>query len=344
MELTYTALLSPEYNLWADLQAEEIYRTIKPFEKAVLDSLDGLELHFPNLERLCAPDKVKIRVGRRCQRDREYVSQHAKNEFHAYIGTPLRFTAEWDYKLAVEKLKADGRYSPAVAVQNVCSNALEEVSRRICLALSIYLPGFSDYQYSYIYENRELNEINMRGISSLGYAIRPLIENKISPTSGLHVIDFLKWAIHLNGFWFSYPKTNIERALNYISHTVKTEYSPFEFEDFVWTMAALEALYCESTSAVSEKMRQRAAIAVPQGKVIFSKKEIGRLYDFRSRFLHGSLNVRNRFSDDIDVGKDYYLFSFANNLSLASALFVKTIHVAAERDLSSLNFIESIDD
>lgn len=140
-------------------------------------------------------------------------------------------------------------------------------------------------------------------------------------------------AFATTGFWTGFGQTNLDRVLNYFSHTFHTDSPSYTFENFMWVMASLEAAYCDTTAAIAEKLRSRATILLPEFKGYFTQKRVGQLYEFRSKFMHGSMKIPNKFTDEPDAAKDFYLFSFDDKVGFATGLLVKTLHVTADMNL-----------
>jgi hypothetical protein len=59
-----------------------------------------------------------------------------------------------------------------------------------------------------------------------------------------------------------------------------------------WALVGIEAVYVRSRQGLPEQVRDESQILL--GKQVTYKKEISRMYDSRSRFVHGDLNCTGR--------------------------------------------------
>jgi hypothetical protein len=150
----------------------------------------------------------------------------------------------------------------------------------------------------------------------------------LTPTPKIPFIDLLKWSMDIDGFWRGKPTTNVGRALTFFSHAHHQVRLIYTFADISWIIAALEALFAESTQEVRSKIIRRTISLCPEIEIFASKKEIGRLYDFRSRFLHGDISIPNQFSSDSEG--TWYGHEFSRVFDISSAILIRSLQRLAE--------------
>lgn len=80
-------------------------------------------------------------------------------------------------------------------------------------------------------------------------------------------------------------------SLTYVaSEGPKTESSL----NLVWILLALEALYCSGNVGLREQLVAKSELVL--GRRVENKRAFGAMYDFRSRFLHGDMDLPLRYS------------------------------------------------
>ncbi len=160
----------------------------------------------------------------------------------------------------------------------------------------------------------------------------------------------LKWPLleflSINQVWNWYfefekglekPSTSaIERALNALSHTF-TSSGDWEFGNIFWALLALEALYCKGHNNLQNQLVEKTELFL--GERTAFKKEVGKMYDFRSRFIHGNINFPSKFSyDDISDEWDKYIQSYQSSFHLALAILLATIQKLIKTNKTSIDF------
>ncbi len=156
----------------------------------------------------------------------------------------------------------------------------------------------------------------------------------------LQIIDFLKiwkWLNrHEDFFKKGFSNSPMGRALSAFSHIF--EYSTRdEPMQLLWALIGVESLYVKGQMALLEQVREKTQILL--GSQEGYKKKIVRMYDFRSRFVHGDLN----FPSSYPLIDDYEIFGedLLESISLAVAILVATIQEIIQRDWSGLEFTYS---
>lgn len=117
-------------------------------------------------------------------------------------------------------------------------------------------------------------------------------------------------------------QTNLQRAINAFSYSFSHNKEKDTSELF-WTMIGIESLLAEGTNSIMAQIKTKSTIILGQPKEF--KKKLQKLYDYRSRFVHGDLNFPPKFSSDFDqFERNYWDYSqFA--LSILTALIKKLI-------------------
>jgi hypothetical protein len=126
-------------------------------------------------------------------------------------------------------------------------------------------------------------------------------------------------------------KTNIARAMSLLTIIFFEDNS--DISNMALTLTVLEALYARGNSGISSQLADKMKILL--GTELVNAKEINQLYNIRSRYIHGDINVYMSFySHDDDLEKDLELYD-AYNYGIAIAFeTIKKLINANKEDLS----------
>ncbi len=104
-----------------------------------------------------------------------------------------------------------------------------------------------------------------------------------------------------------------------------------------WAMMGLEALYCEGTDGLKKQLFDKAAVLF--GELKDNKRRIRKLYDFRSKFIHGNADIPFSFADEYESDDlKYFEKEIEEATSIAFNLLICTLQYLAKNNLSELNF------
>jgi len=125
--------------------------------------------------------------------------------------------------------------------------------------------------------------------------------------------------------------------LNALSHVFHDVLGKDSYADILWIMIGLEALYCQGNSNVFGQLNVKSALLL--GKRVSFKKEFNKMYDYRSRFVHGDLNFQNQYTYvDSSEKVDLHLDDFWSVRALALATFIATLQRLVMENWSSISF------
>lgn len=305
-----------------DFDAGPAYRAYRRF----LTEINGLTVSVPLLEGWSPP----LRIGVRHQnyQDVLYLSRHALMPVRAYEDFfYLTVAANWPISCT-----EDRRIERALAVQQ-----MTEVATKLMVALSIYYPASTRAQFAYTAAHPD-DGLNFTCISSLEDCANFLLRGELPLRPALSPIQWLEWTFAREGFWRGKARTNLDQALALATHLHHHQLSIDGIDDFVWCMAAIEALFTDSAQSVGDQLRRRIGVLLPELAEAVSKKAIGRLYGYRSRLVHGDIKVGNRFGHDWN--DDAHDREYGDNFELASTILIKALHKAAEQGLNQIKFAD----
>lgn len=323
LNVDLTFVLCPQYQ---DLETDDTDPS---------DVLNALE------ELLVQIDQMSISIGDICHKPysgKIYFSVEPLNQrdMQTMVGLSEWATMEGD-SIAL-RVHAEFDNSEHITKQR-CSNIAEMLVKKLFVLMTFYLPGSSDCKYVYpTYEESDFPNLVCR--SSFQRTALALTNAKIRPTPAISFFDFFNWSTRLSGFWTGEAMQPVSRCLNFVSYVHHHTHQLNTLSDFSWIMAALEALLADNSSDVRSKMVRRTLLLAPEIESFLNQKQIGKIYDFRSRFIHGDLKIRNHFYDDFAF--DWPGNEFAENFSDASAILFKCVHSLAEKGWTTVSFQDSV--
>jgi len=166
-----------------------------------------------------------------------------------------------------------------------------------------------------------------------------LTDYKWPPVKELNIIDALDW---LDKHWDAFtttPKNRIQRALNafsYLFHDSLTDSSP---SDLFFSLLGIEALYVDGNENIQKQVDIKSQILL--GKRTEFKKKFNELYGFRSRYIHGQLNLVNKYySGDAEPDVQDHVYKTFDNSHLAILILIASIqgHMLLNKDELEFEF------
>ena len=102
-------------------------------------------------------------------------------------------------------------------------------------------------------------------------------------------------------------------------------------------MLGLEAIYGRGSIGIGEQLREKSELLF--GKCSSNKKRLAAAYNFRSRFLHGDLDIPFRYTDEFEHNE---ILKFSNAqwdaAFFATVLLISTLQEFVLRDVYELYF------
>ncbi|MNO70970.1 hypothetical protein D3C76_618710 [compost metagenome] len=237
----------------------------------------------------------------------ELINGNEAVEIHKSIIFPIFMKRIYDYAFAL----------------NLCGD------NYICLNEGII--KFSDSNY--VYRTNKLNP------DFIVEAISEAEQMKWPKLRSIKIDQVIKWLNNQQGFLDGFGGGKIGRALNSIVNISfqRDTYSP---ESLFWAMVGLESIYTSGKSGLLEQVRDKSQILL--GKQESFKKALNKMYDFRSRFVHGDLDFATpNYMYDSDE-----LFKFHSDVSealqIAVAVLICTIQELIVQDWEGVSFNYSV--
>lgn len=155
----------------------------------------------------------------------------------------------------------------------------------------------------------------------------------------LHQLEFTKvwkWLIKQKGFLNGFSNGTLERSLNAFTHLFKVTDDELSPVHLFWALVGIEALYVKEKNSLLEQVREKSQLFL--GKQKEFKKKISRMYNFRSRFIHGDLDFPNSYVSTRDAVASKYEDELIEATALAIAILVASIQELISRDWKGVEF------
>ena len=105
----------------------------------------------------------------------------------------------------------------------------------------------------------------------------------------------------------------------------------------LWSLVGIEALYTKGEAGLAEQVKHKSQAFL--GRQDAYKKEIAKMYDFRSRFVHGDLDFPGYLTPYESEGAERrYQEGLKASNDLATAVLVASIQELIRRDCKGLDF------
>lgn len=186
-----------------------------------------------------------------------------------------------------------------------------------------------------------VNNIHLMEIYEFAFPIFEAFDLTYGPT--YPEIPFLKTSeirINLKSLgvsFYSDTYSKLELALNYLTYVLSPNLS--DPERLVYNLIALETLFTSSSYSISEQLNEKVQLYL--GEIGDQKKAIKRMYDVRSRFLHGNLQIKPYFLYD-NTMENKIEDDIHDSLLVASKILIRTIQKMIIEKRIELNFTYSL--
>jgi hypothetical protein len=205
---------------------------------------------------------------------------------------------------------------------------LEKVVGDLVLISNIAKPGGLEFRRVAITaENRWMFPSPLG--NDLGLAVKRASDLGWPPLTELAISEVWTWAHSVSGFKEGVGRGRVGRALGALSHLMRGgERSP---ADLAWALLGLEALYGKGTQGLKAQIIEKSGTLL--GRATEHKKRFDGIYDYRSRFVHGDLDIPFAYTP-YDALPDVETFrgETSEGEYLATAMLLATLqHLAAKR-------------
>jgi hypothetical protein len=209
---------------------------------------------------------------------------------------------------------------------------IDSYLRKLLLILNLSYATPISFLKSLIQKDKEDIGISQYVMNSIDFAYIHIekIEwpSVISPKLQKTLNWLRKFEINLH----SSSKSPAGRAINAFSHIFSYELFETDSAKLFWCLLGIEALFASNNNGIMEQIRQRIQIVFGEPKEF--KRKINKLYEFRSRLIHGDLDFPAKFSEDVDN----YEYEYWDYVSFATSLLMSSIKTLIINDTDRFEF------
>ena len=150
------------------------------------------------------------------------------------------------------------------------------------------------------------------------------------------------WLRRLPGFGEGAPRGPAGRAVSALSQLFGEASAQTPVVGLVWALVGLEALFGNGTMGLKRQLMEKSEVLL--GPRTAFKKRFDRIYDFRSRFVHGDIDfpLEYRSTEEIDEFERYADES-VDAMLLAQAMLIAAVQRLVELDTYQVNFKYTLD-
>lgn len=154
-------------------------------------------------------------------------------------------------------------------------------------------------------------------------------------------VDAWRWLRHSGALSDGIGIGRLGRAIAALSHLTTSNFEPTSSVGLVWILLGLEALYSRGNVGLKEQLLGKTeSILGPRTE---NKKVFGGVYDFRSRLLHGDVDIPLRYSpfDAVKKFEDFH-DELMKSEDLALATLIATLQWMARNDTQEMDFVYTL--
>ncbi|HEX5337766.1 MAG TPA: hypothetical protein VFW53_04945 [Gallionella sp.] len=205
------------------------------------------------------------------------------------------------------------------------------------LALSIAHPGAIYFWECWQFCDKRFMGIEGGAMTSFDSARKRAEELKWPEIRTLELRDVYGWLIKVAGFTDRQGTGQVGRAIAALSYLVKIKSKDENALSLVWALLGLEALYGHGNVGLKTQILEKSeALLGPRHE---NKKLFGWMYDFRSRLLHGDMDLLYQHNThDADPTHEKISKELCECESLATAMLLSTLQNLCQRNSYSLEF------
>lgn len=240
-------------------------------------------------------------------------------------------------KIAIEFQleKPPGRPGPASIIEYYLND--------IFLIMNISTPGSCDFMSAQLVSAPHASPMRL---SNYFFDVSWInaFEGKWPPIRFLSIADTRCWFERVRNEFSLVPKNSIERALFAILHICKSDLSP---ATIVWIFNALESFYGTRPGENFRALIERISLLLAPNttELAYMKKAMRNLYDLRSAFVHGGLDIIHPVHDeamDEEVDRAYYRLMEASDFGFQ--ILLASLQEVISRGWSAPAFHEVMED
>jgi len=235
------------------------------------------------------------------------------------------------------KIKRDYIEHLTILYMDVISNLL-----RLNFVMNMHFPGSSTFGDIQIIIDEE--EYFTSGYNGYCYekAFRNYEEKKWPKVDKIPFEKIYNWLDNKECFFLGITSNKIERAI--IALTNASKYSAELTSELLWSMVGIESLYCDSKNNLVKNLNDNTQAYLGERKEF--KKSIKKMYDIRSKFIHGSMELVSLNMERVSLKHNDIYNDLNSCCDLSISILVATIQrmIIESRDVLEFEKITIVSD
>jgi len=209
------------------------------------------------------------------------------------------------------------------------------------LASSIARPGAFYLWQAWLFADRKFAGNQHGAMTSFRDARKRARELQWPPIEMLKTGDVYKWLQEIPGFFGRRSSSRVGRAIAALTHLVTMRSRNENAFALVWALLGLEAIYCNGNIGLKSQLLEKSEAFLGARKE--NKKRFGWMYDFRSRLIHGDMDIFFQHNGD-DAGDEFEkMWNEINECeALATAVLLATLQRLCVKKIYSIEFQYSL--
>jgi len=264
---------------------------------------------------------------------KETYPTYFKGTFHKlmYFCSDLPFKEVFHFNLPKD-LK-DIQHKNEILNQSMLISIFASRFTNFLIFSQLAIPGSLNSDKGFVLKEGEYHQ----DIRPISFNLSNLIykENQTWPNPDILPIKLVwDYILHKTNILTMKSSSNIENGLN--AFTYLCNYPNNFMQNLLWAMSGIESLYTEGDLGIGYQIERKAKLFL--GEPLENKKILKKLYDFRSRFLHGSMSIPINLGWLFQDDEEKYYNEFYEMDCLASKLLITTIQKIIKSDLKTFKF------
>lgn len=195
--------------------------------------------------------------------------------------------------------------------------SIELILNKLSLLIHLSYTTKIDFLYGLIFSSKKkyLGETEII-LSSLDFAYEHALKVKWPTIKNITLKTTIDWFTKNNLHTDYNSKNKLHRAVNAFSYLFSKLHEK-DSSNLFWVMVGIEALLAEGSSNILNQIKTKSSLIL--GHPVEYKKKLDKLYDYRSRLVHGDFDFPAKFSSDYDTFEEEYwdYLSFATSILIA---------------------------
>jgi hypothetical protein len=205
------------------------------------------------------------------------------------------------------------------------------------LALSIAHPGAIYFWECWQFADESFLRSEHGALTTFEFAKKRAERLKWPEIRTLKIREVYEWLTRVPGFSDRRGIGRVGRAIAALSHLINMTSRDKDELSLVWALLGLEALYGQGNVGLKAQLLEKSeALLGPRTE---NKKAFGWMYDFRSRLLHGDIDILYQHNThDATPAYEEIWHELNECEQMATAILLSTLQNLCQRNNYSLEF------